>query len=160
MTEPEKRAIGPMDPSLKLGRRIQVARMELGLSQVEIAAALNMAQTAVSEIETGVTKDIRISTARRFADFFGVSVGYLLDPSQPEDFSGFLLELARRNTAAERDATSQSEWHWGRFQSDQAMYYRGVAAGLKMAQTHQIAVTWERRAADGEGSPEGPGVAV
>lgn len=139
-----------------IGSRVRAARTELGITQKDFADQIGTNQSHLSDIETGRHPDFRISTLIKIAEALGIPISCLIDPSP---IGELLLELARRNTVEERAAADMSDWHFGRFDSDRAMYYRGVAAGLKMAQSNQIAVTWERKTAD-ERPDQDPGRAV
>jgi len=56
---------------------IKILRVEKNLSQGELAKQVNVSQTAVSQWEIGKTNPDKNST-NLLADFFGVSVDYLL----------------------------------------------------------------------------------
>lgn len=60
--------------------RIKTLRLEKGLSQRDLAAALFVNQTAVSQWERGVTNP-STDTAVTLAGYFGVSIDYLLGRS-------------------------------------------------------------------------------
>ncbi len=62
---------------MSLGQRLLILRKERGLTQAELALALNLGQSTVAMYE----RDRRSpdnKTLRRLADLFGVSVDYLL----------------------------------------------------------------------------------
>ena len=78
----------PRDPYLiALGAQIRGLRAARGWSQDEFAARAGMHRTHPTKLENGVL-DLRLSTLRRVAEVFGVSVGTLLpadpDPVSPE----------------------------------------------------------------------------
>ena len=88
-------------------KNIKTLRMELGLSQKELAKSLNVHQTAVSQWEQGRTApDIEI--AKRIADFFKVSLDFVLDytdekeinekplVNEDEELTEYLEELKNR----------------------------------------------------------------
>lgn len=60
--------------------RLKELRKSKNLLQSEIAAQLNVAQSTYSYWENG-TYDIDLASLKKLADFFGVSVDYLLDRS-------------------------------------------------------------------------------
>lgn len=128
-----------------IGSRIRAARIELGATQKDFADLIGTNQSHMSDIETGRSPDFRVSTLVKIAEALGVPLSHLIDPSP---VSELLLELARRNTADERLAERDSMVAFTRFDSDQGMYFRGVAAGLRVAQNNQLAITQERKAAD------------
>lgn len=81
--------------------RIRQLRKTRGLSQAQVAAELNVHQTAVSQWETGRT-DPDIESARALSDFFGVSLDYLLGHDlQNNEMDEVYLNLAR--AARDRD---------------------------------------------------------
>lgn len=61
-----------------VGDRVKKLRNERGMTQSELGAALNVAQTTISEIERG-GNDPSLPVLRALADFFGVRPGYFLD---------------------------------------------------------------------------------
>lgn len=58
-------------------RRIRDLREDRDLNQTQVARMLQMSQTGYSKYETG-ENDIPTSVLIRLADFYGVSVDYLL----------------------------------------------------------------------------------
>lgn len=68
------------DPYLSaLGAQIRALRTARGWSQDEFAARAGMHRTHPTKLENGAL-DVRLSTLRRVADVFGVSVSTLLPP--------------------------------------------------------------------------------
>jgi transcriptional regulator with XRE-family HTH domain len=65
---PEKR------PLTELGTRLRSLRKSRGLTLVQLAEIVGMPISSVGDIETGVRKTIRVSTARRIAERLGVKV--------------------------------------------------------------------------------------
>lgn len=61
-----------------IGKNITALRKANKKSQTELAEYLGISQSAVSQLERGIT-NIDIETAARIATYFGVSVGELLD---------------------------------------------------------------------------------
>ena len=59
------------------GERLRALREDSDLTQREIAAMLNISQNTYSQYETGVI-ELTASTLIKLADFYGVSVDYLL----------------------------------------------------------------------------------
>ena len=53
-------------------------RVELGLSQTEVAARMGTSQSAVARLESG-DADIRLSTLERYAAALGVQLGWRLE---------------------------------------------------------------------------------
>ena len=66
----------------KLGKRIQSARRETGLSQEQLAEAIGKSPSAVSTIETG-KRGASLETLIRIANALQVSADYLLADQLP-----------------------------------------------------------------------------
>ncbi len=62
----------------ELGKNLRAARLDLGLSQEEIAERSGVPQGEVSRIERG-ERDPRVSTLLQLAKAIGVSPGQLLE---------------------------------------------------------------------------------
>lgn len=58
--------------------RLQQARMNKGLTQVELANMLGISQQAYQKLETGKTTDMRISTVKRLCQCLEISADWLL----------------------------------------------------------------------------------
>jgi len=61
-----------------LGSRLSIRRKELGLSQVQLAAAVGMTQSVLSRLEAGVHGDVFAASAVRLARALGCSVEWLV----------------------------------------------------------------------------------
>ena len=72
--------------------RLRDLREDRDLSQREVAKLLEMSQTGYSKYETG-ENDIPTSVLQRLADFYNVSVDYLLGRTNQK------LIIVRRTTA-------------------------------------------------------------
>ena len=68
--------------------RLKELRERKGISQLKLAMDLNMNQNSISRYETGV-READYKTLILFADYFGVSIDYLLERT---DNSTFLKE--------------------------------------------------------------------
>ena len=66
----------------KLGKRIQSARRETGLSQEQLAEAIGKSPSAISTIETG-KRGASLETLIRIANVLQVSADYLLADQLP-----------------------------------------------------------------------------
>lgn len=64
--------------------RIKALRNKKGIKQIELAAAVNVSQAALSGYETG-KYEADLETYKRIASYFGVSLGYLLGEDSPDD---------------------------------------------------------------------------
>lgn len=60
-----------------VGMNIKELREQEGVSQKQLAEAVRLAQNTLSQFETG-KREPDLSTTQRIADYFGVSVDYLL----------------------------------------------------------------------------------
>ena len=58
--------------------RLKELRKARGISQLKLAMDLNMNQNSVSRYETG-TREADYATLIKFADYFNVSIDYLLE---------------------------------------------------------------------------------
>ena len=58
--------------------RLKLLRKRLGISQLKLAMDLNMNQNSISRYETG-EREADYATLIRFADYFNVSIDYLLE---------------------------------------------------------------------------------
>lgn len=61
--------------------RLKQLRTERGLSQVRLAMELSVSQHTISRYETG-EREADYATLIRIADYFGVSVDYLLERTE------------------------------------------------------------------------------
>ena len=61
----------------ELGRKIVALRREQGLSQIDLAFAINLSQATLSHYERG-DREIRTHTLLQIATYFDVSVEYLI----------------------------------------------------------------------------------
>ena len=65
--------------------RLKFLRKERGISQLKLAMDLNMNQNSISRYETG-EREADYATLIRFADYFDVSVDYLLERTENPTF--------------------------------------------------------------------------
>lgn len=68
-------------------RRLRELRKQKKLKQEDIAKELNMTQQSISQYETGETAP-KIEILIQFADFFNVSIDYLIDYKKDPNNSG------------------------------------------------------------------------
>ena len=68
---------------MTFSERSKTLRKEKGLSQIELAKALNISKACISMIEIGKNEPTAV-TLERYADFFEVSTDYLL--GREDDF--------------------------------------------------------------------------
>ena len=67
--------------------RLKFLRKERGISQLKLAMDLNMNQNSISRYETG-EREADYATLIKFADYFGVSIDYLLERTENPTFLG------------------------------------------------------------------------
>jgi len=72
--------------------RIQKLRKDFGLSQRELAKTIKVHQTAISQWETGKTFP-DMDTAKALADYFRVSIDYILGRNASESGAGYQLPV-------------------------------------------------------------------
>ncbi len=65
--------------------RLKALRKERGISQLKLAMDLNMNQNSISRYENG-EREADYATLIRLADYFHVSVDYLLERTDRPDF--------------------------------------------------------------------------
>ena len=68
-----------------LGERIRQARLQAGLTQVELASRCRLRQGHIARIETGNIHDLKGDTIRRLALALGVSSDWLLGITEGEN---------------------------------------------------------------------------
>ncbi len=61
--------------------RLKELRKKRGISQLKLAMDLNMNQNSISRYESGV-READYSTLIKFADYFNVSIDYLLERTE------------------------------------------------------------------------------
>lgn len=64
------------DDSADIAERLRLAREQAGLSQAQVAKALDMHRPTISEIEAG-RRRVQAEELRRFAELFDVSIAWL-----------------------------------------------------------------------------------
>ena len=65
----------------QLTESLVVSRIELGVSQTEVAARMGTSQSAVARLESG-DADIRLSTLERYAAALGRRLEFRLEPER------------------------------------------------------------------------------
>ncbi len=65
------------------GKKIKYLRLNLGITQAQLADAMHTSRSTISAYETGYHKDPPRDNVNRIARFFNVSVNYLIDDSIP-----------------------------------------------------------------------------
>lgn len=61
-----------------IGERIKNRRTELGMTQQELADAVNISRNSMSRIETSVVPNMTVYTAMRIAKALGISMDFLV----------------------------------------------------------------------------------
>lgn len=81
LADPEVRAYyDSLAPLYVLIEQAVNRRMELNMSQQDLAARMNTTQSVVSRIECGAIENITVRTLNRMADALGCSISYELKP--------------------------------------------------------------------------------
>ena len=65
--------------------RLKHLRKEKGISQLKLALDLNMNQNSISRYENGI-READYATLIKFADYFNVSIDYLLERTDNPEF--------------------------------------------------------------------------
>ncbi|MBE6590196.1 MAG: helix-turn-helix transcriptional regulator [Ruminococcaceae bacterium] len=65
--------------------RLKNLRKEKGISQLKLALDLNMNQNSISRYESGA-READYATLIKFADYFNVSIDYLLERTDQREF--------------------------------------------------------------------------
>lgn len=65
--------------------RLRFLRKKMGISQLKLAMDLNMNQNSISRYETG-EREADYATLIKFADYFNVSIDYLLERTNDPTF--------------------------------------------------------------------------
>lgn len=61
-----------------VGDKIKKLRLQVGLTQVELAEKLDVDRSTLCKYETGYSEP-KLDTLRKISNFFGVDYNYLLD---------------------------------------------------------------------------------
>lgn len=61
-----------------IGERIKNRRTELGMTQQELADAVNISRNSLSRIETSVVPNMTVYTAMRIAKVLGITMDFLV----------------------------------------------------------------------------------
>lgn len=87
--------------------RLKSLRKEVGLSQGELAEEVGVSYRTIQNWENGVNQ-IKPDKAQLLADYFGVSVGYLLGIDTPEK-DGFTELIDKVNDWADKRSLKQAD---------------------------------------------------
>lgn len=87
--------------------RLKSLRKEVGLSQRELAEEVGVSYRTIQNWENGVNQ-IKPDKAQLLADYFGVSVGYLLGIDTPEK-DGFTELIDKVNDWADKRSLKQAD---------------------------------------------------
>jgi transcriptional regulator with XRE-family HTH domain len=64
---------------MRLGKKLRDIRKTKGLSLEEVAADLELSKGYLSKVERGIIKDVSVSKAENFADYYNVALTELLE---------------------------------------------------------------------------------
>jgi transcriptional regulator with XRE-family HTH domain len=93
----------PLDDQAALASRLKESRLFLGLTQVEVAAALGMSRPSLADIEAGRRKVYRLEL-RRFGRLYHRSVAWLLGDGELTTPEAQALEVMRDLAKRDRQA--------------------------------------------------------
>jgi len=79
-----------------IGEKIAARRQQLGWTQTDLARAIGIAPSRISEFENGLKTDCNLSTAKRLARALGCSIDYLADTWDEEPAGAAPPPAARR----------------------------------------------------------------
>lgn len=79
-----KRPRAAADADADMAERLRGARELLGLSQQDVAAALRVPRSTISDIETSKRR-VTAAELREMANLYRLDYGYLLEGKQPQD---------------------------------------------------------------------------
>ena len=83
-------------------------RLAKGISQNEVAKCLNISQATISYIESGKHADVKIKQVEALAEFYEVTVHYLLDYVEPGDREEKkLIEKTKENILLSLDSVNK-----------------------------------------------------
>ncbi|MFC0504273.1 helix-turn-helix domain-containing protein [Micromonospora costi] len=120
-----------------LGQRVRTLRSACGWTQQQLADAIGLSRTSVTNIEARRQGDVGVTTLARLATALGVGIADLLDGA-PARFPW--LDLARAVTAAEREHRRDADRAWNDHDYNGAIRARGIADGLDLARQLHLRV--------------------
>jgi transcriptional regulator with XRE-family HTH domain len=83
-------------------------RLAKKVSQNEVAKCLNISQATISYIESGKHADVRINQVEMLAEFYGVTIHYLLDYVEPDyGMERMMIERAKENLLLSLEAINK-----------------------------------------------------
>jgi Zn-dependent peptidase ImmA (M78 family)/transcriptional regulator with XRE-family HTH domain len=89
-----------MFDAVQLGNNLRAARERRGLSQQQVAEAMNLPRTAVTNIESG-NREVSTLELTRLADLYHIAPASLLSPEFSEDASVVLLRALQKASISE-----------------------------------------------------------
>ena len=89
-----------------IGEKIAERRQQIGWTQTDLARAMGVAPSRISEFENGTKTDCNLSTARRLARVLGCSIDYLADTWDEEPAGAAPTPAARRGRPRGRQRTA------------------------------------------------------
>lgn len=122
-----------------LGQRMAEFRKQRGITQEDLATAIDMSRGSVANIEAG-RQEPGIGTLVAIARALEVTTDDLTSTSPTAADRSPWLDLAKRNTASERTYDRLAEDSWRAFDVNNALRYRGMADGLRVARDNHLSV--------------------
>jgi transcriptional regulator with XRE-family HTH domain len=87
---------------MDLGTKIRHRREQLGLSQIELAQAMHIAQGRISQWESGARTQMSLQNLRSLARALGVSADYLVGTWEDDTASASTAAVAATGTGTAR----------------------------------------------------------
>lgn len=126
-----------------LGHRVRALRVANGITQQDLADRVGLSRTSITNVEAGQQGDIGVMKLIAFAEALGTTVTDLTGTVPSAVDTSPWLELARRVHQSERTYGRLAEECWESHDYHDAIRYRGVAEGLRMAHGHHADVIAE-----------------
>ena len=100
-----------------LGLRMKELRLEVGLSQREVGAVIDVERAAISKYEKGYVQNMQLTSIKKLAKFFNVSPLYLIGSTDdrnwrpsPKDLSESEFDRIRKYRACDTDGKKHVDY--------------------------------------------------
>lgn len=90
---------------IEIGKRISIARINRGLTQVEVCSIIGLSQSAYSRIECG-ERDISPTLLPKLANLLSVTISWIVSGEMDDALTpneGYLVELYKQFLISTRD---------------------------------------------------------
>jgi transcriptional regulator with XRE-family HTH domain len=135
-----------------LGQRVRALRVAHNMTQQQLADAVGLSRTSITNVEAGRQGDIGVVNLIALAEALGTSIADLTGTAPLAVDASSWLELVRRVTESERVYRRLADEAWAVFDVTTAVRYRGRAEGLEMARNHHAEVIAAQTAGGGSGA--------